>query len=144
MRAELAESEDNSNHSGCSSSPEKEGKITILLKSSANPVQYNDVLSFTQQDDETSSYSGERKICDNCVMNLQKESRKIFTLEDFMTAYPRKNRSALFASFSAVGSIRILDLPFASAKREVIISWYSKISGHLKFFGYTPFAEKDA
>ena len=56
--------------------------------------RYNDVLSFTQQDDG-SVVVGKEKICDNCKC-LEEDFEENFTLEDFLDGLSEKEqRNAL-------------------------------------------------
>lgn len=61
----------------------KRGRITIPYEICQRiGFKYNDVLSFTQQDDGSVVVRRE-KICDNCN-ELTEEFEKNFTLEDFL------------------------------------------------------------
>lgn len=61
----------------------KKGRITIPFEIRQRiGFKYNDVLSFTQQDDGSVVVRRE-KICDNCN-ELTEEFEKNFTLEDFL------------------------------------------------------------
>ena len=61
----------------------KKGRITIPYDISLSKgLKYNDVLSFTQQDDGSVVVRRE-KICDNCN-ELAEEFEENFTLEDFL------------------------------------------------------------
>lgn len=69
----------------------KRGRITIPFEIRQRiGFKYNDVLSFTQQDDGSVVVRRE-KICDNCKY-LEEDFEENFTLEDSLTACPRKNR----------------------------------------------------
>ena len=115
----------------------KRGRITIPFEIRQRiGFKYNDVLSFTQQDDGSVVVRRE-KICDNCKY-LEEDFEENFTLEDFIDSLSEEEqRDALVHLSLKWVEKQNVSLPFASAKKEVIISWYSKISGHLKFFGYT-------
>ena len=81
----------------------KRGRITIPFEIRQRiGFKYNDVLSFTQQDDGLGCCQ-EKKKSAITVMNLLKNSRKISPLKISSTACPRKNRERTSASFSAVG-----------------------------------------
>lgn len=83
----------------------KKGRITIPFEIRQRiGFRYNDVLSFTQQDDGSVLVSRE-KICDT-VMNLQKNMRKITPLKISSTACPRKNRETHFCIFLCCGQKR--------------------------------------
>lgn len=61
----------------------KKGRITIPFEIRQRiGFKYNDVLSFTQQDDG-SVVVGREKICDNCQY-LEEEFEENYTLEDFL------------------------------------------------------------
>lgn len=61
----------------------KKGRITIPYEIRQRiGFRYNDVLSFTQQDDGSLVVRRE-KICDNCN-ELAEEYEEIYTLEDFL------------------------------------------------------------
>lgn len=61
----------------------KRGRITIPFEIRQRiGFRYNDVLSFTQQDDGSVLVRRE-KICDNCK-KLAEEYEKNYTLEDFL------------------------------------------------------------
>lgn len=69
----------------------KKGRITIpFVIRQRIGFRYNDVLSFTQQDDGSVVVRKE-KICDKCN-ELQKNMRKITPLKISLTVCPRKNR----------------------------------------------------
>lgn len=69
----------------------KRGRITIPYEIRQRiGFKYNDVLSFTQQDDGSVVVRREKSAI--TVMNLLKNSRKISPLKISSTAYPRKNR----------------------------------------------------
>ena len=61
----------------------KEGRITIPYEIRQRiGFKYNDVLSFTQQDDGSVVVRRE-KLCDNCQY-LEEEFEENYTLEDFL------------------------------------------------------------
>ena len=61
----------------------KRGRITIPYEIRQQiGFRYNDVLSFTQQDDDSVLLSRE-KICDNCK-ELEEDFEENVTLEDFL------------------------------------------------------------
>lgn len=61
----------------------KKGRITIPFEIRQQiGFRYNDVLSFTQQDDGSVLVKRE-KICDNCQY-LEEEFEENYTLEDFL------------------------------------------------------------
>lgn len=73
----------------------KKGRITIpFVICQRIGFRYNDVLSFTQQDDGSVVVRRE-KICDNCN-ELAEEFEENFTLEDFLdTLSEEEQRDAL-------------------------------------------------
>lgn len=73
----------------------KKGRITIPFEIRQRiGFRYNDVLSFTQQDDGSVVVRRE-KICDNCN-ELAEEFEENFTLEDFLDSLSEeKQRDAL-------------------------------------------------
>lgn len=76
----------------------KKGRITIPYEIRQRiGFRYNDVLSFTQQDDGSVLVRKE-KICDNCKY-LEEDFEENFTLEDSLTACPRKNREMHLFTF---------------------------------------------
>ena len=90
----------------------KRGRITIPFEIRQRiGFEYNDVLSFTQQDDGSVVVRRE-KICDNCLL---KNSRKISPLKISLTACPRKNREMHFCIFLCCGQKN------RNAKSEVIL-----------------------
>lgn len=79
-------------------SSRKRGRITIPFEIRQRiGFKYNDVLSFTQQDDGSVVVRKEKSA--TTVMNLQKNSRKISPLKISLTACPRKNREMHFCIF---------------------------------------------
>ena len=80
----------------------KRGRITIPFEIRQRiGFKYNDVLSFTQQNDGSILVRRE-KICDNCN-ELAEEFEENFTLEDFLDSRPRKNREMHFYIFLCCG-----------------------------------------
>lgn len=80
----------------------KRGRITIPFEIRQRiGFKYNDVLSFTQQDDGSVVVRKEKSA--TTVMNLQKNSRKILPLKISSTACPRKNREMHFYIFLCCG-----------------------------------------
>ena len=80
----------------------KRGRITIPFEIRQRiGFKYNDVLSFTQQDDGSVVVRKEKSA--TTVMNLQKNSRKISPLKISSTACPRKNREMHFYIFLCCG-----------------------------------------
>lgn len=73
----------------------KKGRITIpFVIRQRIGFRYNDVLSFTQQDDGSVVVRKE-KICDNCKC-LEEDFEENFTLEDFLDGLSEKEqRNAL-------------------------------------------------
>lgn len=73
----------------------KKGRITIPFEIRQRVgFKYNDVLSFTQQDDDSVLVRRE-KICDNCN-ELAEEFEENYTLEDFLDSLSEKEqRNAL-------------------------------------------------
>lgn len=115
----------------------KKGRITIpFVIRQRIGFRYNDVLSFTQQDGGSVVVRKE-KICDKCN-ELAEEYEKNYTLEDFLDSLSEEEqRDALVHLSLKWVEKQNVSLPFCVCQKEVIISWYSKISGHFKFFGYT-------
>ena len=80
----------------------KRGRITIPFEIRQRiGFKYNDVLSFTQQDDGSVVVRKEKSA--TTVMNLQKNSRKISPLKISSTACQRKNRETHFCIFLCCG-----------------------------------------
>lgn len=78
------------------------GRITIPYEIRKRiGFKYNDILSFTQQDDGSVLVKRE-KICDNCN-EFAEEFEENFTLEDFLDSLSEEEQRCTFASFSAVG-----------------------------------------
>ncbi|MGN0462990.1 MAG: AbrB/MazE/SpoVT family DNA-binding domain-containing protein [Ruminococcus sp.] len=73
----------------------KKGRITIPFEIRQRVgFKYNDVLSFTQQDDDSVLVRRE-KICDNCN-ELEEEFEGNFSLEDFLDSLSEEEqRNAL-------------------------------------------------
>lgn len=83
----------------------KRGRITIPFEIRQRiGFKYNDVLSFTQQDDGSVVVRREKSAI--TVMNLLKNSRKISPLKISSTACPRKNRETHFCIFLCCGQKR--------------------------------------
>lgn len=114
----------------------KRGRITIPYEIRQRiGFKYNDVLSFTQQDDGSVVVRRE-KICDNCN-EFAEEFEENFTLEDFLDSLSEEEqRDALVHLSLKWVENRMLVYRLRLPKRSDY-QWYSKISGHLKFFGYT-------
>ncbi len=92
----------------------KRGRITIPFEIRQRiGFEYNDVLSFTQQDDGSVVVRREKSAI--TVMNLLKNSRKISPLKISLTACPRKNREMHFCIFLCCGQKN------RNAKSEVIL-----------------------
>lgn len=80
----------------------KRGRITIPFEIRQRiGFKYNDVLSFTQQDDGSVVVRREKSAI--TVMNLLKNSRKISPLKISLTVCPRKNREMHFYIFLCCG-----------------------------------------
>lgn len=80
----------------------KRGRITIPYEIRQRiGFRYNDVLSFTQQDDGSVVVRKEKSAI--TVMNLQKNMRKITPLKISLTVCPRKNRETHFCIFLCCG-----------------------------------------
>lgn len=73
----------------------KRGRITIPFEIRQRiGFRYNDILSFTQQDDGSVLVRRE-KICDNCK-ELEEDFEENFTIEDFLDSLSEeKQRNAL-------------------------------------------------
>ena len=73
----------------------KRGRITIPFEIRQRiGFRYNDVLSFTQQDDGSALVRRE-KICDNCI-DIADDYSENFTLEDFLDSLSEEEqRNAL-------------------------------------------------
>lgn len=79
--------------------------------------KYNDVLSFTQQDDGSVVVRRE-KICDNCKY-LEEDFEENFTLEDFIDSLSEEEqRDALVHLSLKWVEKQNVSLPFASAKKK--------------------------
>lgn len=77
----------------------KKGRITIPYEIRQRiGFRYNDVLSFTQQDDGSVVVRKE-KICDNCN-ELAEEFEENFTLEDFLDSMSEEEKREVLAHLS--------------------------------------------
>lgn len=96
----------------------KRGRITIPFEIRKRiGFRYNDVLSFTQQDDGSVLVRKE-KICDNCK-ELAEEYEENFTLEDFLENLSEKEqRNALLHLSLLWAEKQNVSLTFASAKKK--------------------------
>lgn len=96
----------------------KKGRITIpFVIRQRIGFRYNDVLSFTQQDDGSVLIKRE-KICDNCK-DLKEDFEENFTLEDFLDSLSEEEqRDALVHLSLKWVEKQNVSLPFASAKKK--------------------------
>ena len=84
----------------------KKGRITIpFVIRQRIGFRYNDVLSFTQQDDGSVLVRKE-KICDNCN-ELAEEFEENYTLEDFLDSLSEKEQRDAFIHLSLLGGRKI-------------------------------------
>lgn len=96
----------------------KRGRITIPFEIRKRiGFRYNDILSFTQQDDGSVLIKRE-KICDNCIDIVDDCSENI-TLEDFLDSLSEEEqRDALVHLSLKWVEKQNVSLPFASAKKK--------------------------
>lgn len=96
----------------------EKGRITIPYEIRQRiGFKYNDVLSFTQQDDGSVVVRKE-KICDNCN-EFAEEFEENFTLEDFLDSLSEKEqRDALVHLSLKWVEKQNVSLPFASAQKK--------------------------
>ena len=96
----------------------KRGRITIPYEIRQRiGFKYNDVLSFTQQDDGSVVVRRE-KICDNCN-EFAEEFEENFTLEDFLDSLSEEEqRDALVHLSLKWVEKQNVSLPFASAQKK--------------------------
>ena len=96
----------------------KRGRITIPFEIRQRiGFKYNDVLSFTQQDDGSVVVRRE-KICDNCN-EFAEEFEENFTLEDFLDSLSEEEqRDALVHLSLKWVEKQNVSLPFASAQKK--------------------------
>ena len=96
----------------------KRGRITIPFEIRQRiGFKYNDVLSFTQQDDGSVVVRKE-KICDNCN-EFAEEFEENFTLEDFLDSLSEEEqRDALVHLSLKWVEKQNVSLPFASAQKK--------------------------
>lgn len=96
----------------------KKGRITIpFVIRQRIGFRYNDVLSFTQQDDGSVLIKRE-KICDNCK-DLKEDFEENFTLEDFLDSLSEEEqRDALVHLSLKWVEKQNVSLPFATAKKK--------------------------
>lgn len=96
----------------------KRGRITIPFEIRQRiRFKYNDVLSFTQQDDGSVVVRKE-KICDNCN-EFAEEFEENFTLEDFLDSLSEEEqRDALVHLSLKWVEKQNVSLPFASAQKK--------------------------
>ena len=96
----------------------KRGRITIPFEIRQRiGFKYNDVLSFTQQDDGSVVVRRE-KICDNCKY-LEEDFEENFTLEDFIDSLSEEEqRDALVHLSLKWVEKQNVSLPLASAKKK--------------------------
>lgn len=94
------------------------GRITIPYEIRKRiGFRYNDVLSFTQQDDGSVVIRRE-KLCDNCQY-LEEDFEENITLEDFLDSLSEKEqRDALLHLSLKWVEKQNVSLPFASAKKK--------------------------
>lgn len=94
------------------------GRITIPYEIRQQiGFKYNDVLSFTQQDDGSVVVRRE-KLCDNCQY-LEEEFEENYTLEDFLDSLSEEEqRDALIYLSLLWAEKQNVSLPFASAKKK--------------------------
>lgn len=84
----------------------KKGRITILFEIRQRiGFRYNDVLSFTQQDDGSVVVRKE-KICDNCIDIADDYSEKI-TLEDFLDSLSEEEQRDALVHLSLLWAEKI-------------------------------------
>lgn len=84
----------------------KKGRITIPFEIRQRiGFRYNDVLSFTQQDDGSVVVRKE-KICDNCN-ELAEEFEENFTLEDFLDSLSEEEQKDALIHLSLLGGRKI-------------------------------------
>ena len=96
----------------------KRGRITIPYEIRQRiGFKYNDVLSFTQQDDDSVLVRLE-KICDNCKY-IEEDFEENITLEDFLDSLSEEEqRDALIHLSLLWAEKQNVSLPFASAKKK--------------------------
>lgn len=96
----------------------EKGRITIPYEIRQRiGFKYNDVLSFTQQDDGSVVVRKE-KICDNCN-EFAEEFEENFTLEDFLDSLSEEEqRDALVHLSLKWVEKQNVSLPFASAQKK--------------------------
>ena len=86
----------------------KKGRITIPFEIRQRiGFRYNDVLSFTQQDDGSVLVRRE-KICDNCN-EIAKEFEENFTLEDFIDSLSEEEQRDALIHLSLLGGQKNLN-----------------------------------
>lgn len=86
----------------------KKGRITIPYEIRQRiGFRYNDVLSFTQQDDGSVLIKRE-KICDNCK-DLKEDFEENFTLEDFLDGLSEKEQRNALLHLSLPGGQKNLN-----------------------------------
>ena len=84
----------------------KRGRITIPFEIRKRiGFRYNDVLSFTQQDDGSVLVRRE-KICDNCN-ELAEEFEENYTLEDFLDSLSEEEQRDALIHLSLLGGRKI-------------------------------------
>lgn len=77
----------------------KRGRITIPFEIRQRVgFKYNDVLSFTQQDDDSVLVRRE-KLCDNCKY-LEEDFEENYTLEDFLDSLSEEEQRNAFLHLS--------------------------------------------
>ena len=80
----------------------KKGRITIpFVIRQRIGFRYNDVLSFTQQDDGSVLVRKE-KICDNCI-DIAEEYSEDITLEDFLASLSEEEQREALIHLSLLG-----------------------------------------
>ena len=96
----------------------KKGRITIPFEIRQRiGFRYNDVLSFTQQDDGSVVVRRE-KLCDNCKY-LEEDFEENYTLEYFLDSLSEEEqRDALVHLSLKWAEKQNVSLPFASAKKK--------------------------
>ena len=84
----------------------KRGRITIPFEIRQRiGFKYNDVLSFTQQDDGSVVVRKE-KICDNCLY-LEEDFEENITLEDFLDSLSEEEQRDALIHLSLLGGRKI-------------------------------------
>ena len=97
---------------------DERGRITIPFEIRKRiGFKYNDILSFTQQDD-SSVVVRKEKICDNCN-EFAEEYEANYTLEDFLDSLSEEEQKDALLHLSLLWAEKQnVSLPFASAKKK--------------------------